>query len=293
MTAGSDTKATLVGGLAVLLWSLLALFTVGAEALPRFQLLAMTFAVAFFASIGFLLRGGWRALAVLRQPLGAWALGVAGLFGYHLFYFLALAHAPAVEASLIAYLWPLFIVLFSALLPGAGLRWFHLLGALLGFLGAVLLVTDGRLEFEPAYWLGYAAAAVCALTWSGYSVLNRRYAGVPTEVVAGFCGAVALLAGLCHVAFETTVMPGGTAWLAVLGLGLGPVGFAFFFWDYGTKRGNLPLLGALSYAAPLFSTLILVATGLAESRLSLWLACLLIVGGAALAAKDLLFGSRR
>ncbi len=288
MPAARDTKATLIGGLAVLLWSLLALFTVGAGELPRFQLMAMTFAVAFLASIGFLLRRGWQALAILRQPLGAWVLGVSGLFGYHLFYFLALANAPAVEASLIAYLWPLLIVLFSALLPGARLAWFHLAGALLGFLGAALLVTGERLDFELAYWPGYAAAAVCALTWSGYSVLNRRFAAVPTEVVAGFCGVVALLAALCHFALETTVMPQGKAWLAVLGLGLGPVGFAFFFWDYGTKRGNLPVLGALSYGAPLFSTLILVAFGLAQSSLSLWLACLMIVGGAALAAKDLL-----
>ncbi|MEQ8653710.1 MAG: DMT family transporter [Kiloniellales bacterium] len=285
----SSTKATLIGGLAVLLWSLLALFTVGAGELPRFQLMAMTFAVAFLASFGFLLRGGWRALGVLRQPLGAWVLGVTGLFGYHFFYFLALAHAPAVEASLIAYLWPLLIVLFSALLPGASLKWFHLAGALLGFLGAALLVTGERLAFELAYWPGYAAAAVCALAWSGYSVMNRRYAQVPTEVVSGFCGVVALLAVLCHLAFETTVVPQGSEWLAVLGLGLGPVGFAFFFWDYGTKRGSLPLLGALSYGAPLFSTLVLVAAGLAASSLSLWLACLMIVGGAVLAAKDLLF----
>ncbi len=292
MTAAGDTKATLVGGLAVLLWSLLALFTVGAGELPRFQLLAMTFAVAFLASFGFLLRGGWQALAVLKQPLGAWVLGVAGLFGYHLFYFLALSEAPAVEASLIAYLWPLFIVLFAALLPGARLRWFHLAGAVLGFVGAALLVTKDGFAFDLAYWPGYAAAGVCALTWSSYSVLNRRYAEVPTEVVTGFCGLVALLAALCHLAFETTVLPDGTGWLAVLGLGLGPVGFAFFFWDYGTKRGSLPLLGALSYGAPLISTLILVAAGEAESRPSLWIACLLIVGGAVLAAKDLLFSRR-
>ena len=51
--------------------------------------------------------------------------------------------APAVEASLIAYLWPLLLVVFSALLPGERLRWWHLAGGVAGLVGAGLLVTRG------------------------------------------------------------------------------------------------------------------------------------------------------
>jgi drug/metabolite transporter (DMT)-like permease len=67
--------------------------------------------------------GGPPVLSHLREPPTAWALGVCGLFATRPLYFTALAHAPAVEASLIAYPGPLLLVLFSALLPGERLRW--------------------------------------------------------------------------------------------------------------------------------------------------------------------------
>ena len=279
-------RATAIGGGAILLWALLALFTTGAAGLPPFQLLAMTFAVAFLLGLGLIARRGAAAFAVLRQRAAVWLLGVVGLFGYHAFYFFALDTAPAVEASLIAYLWPLLIVLFSALLPGQRLSAAHLAGAGLGFAGAVLLIgRGGGFAVDPAYLTGYLAALACALTWSGYSVLNRRFAAVPTDAVTGFCGGVALLGLACHLAFETTVTPTAGQGLAALALGLGPVGIAFFAWDHATKHGDLQVLGALAYAAPLISTLLLIAFGRAEATWTVGIACLLITGGAALAAR--------
>lgn len=281
--------ATLIGFTAVLMWSLLALFTAASGQVPPFQLVAMSFAVA--AAIGgawLLAAGGASRLAAV--PPGAWALGVAGLFGYHFFYFTALRNAPPVEAGLIAYLWPLLIVLFSALLPGERLGAHHFAGALLGLAGAGLIVTGGSgLSFRGEYALGYAAALACALIWSTYSVASRRYRAVPTEAVAGFCIAAAALSLLAHLALETTRWPQGPGqWLAVAGLGLGPVGAAFYVWDLGVKHGDIQVLGASAYAAPLLSTLLLIAAGYAEFSWVVAVACLLITGGAALAARDLL-----
>jgi drug/metabolite transporter (DMT)-like permease len=219
-----------------------------------------------------------------------WLVGVYGLFGYHALYFTALRSAPAVEASLIAYLAPLLIILFSAFLPGERLRWFHLLGALAGLAGAAVLVTGGTAEigFKTEFVTGYFAALACALIWSSYSVLSRRFAHVPTDIVGGYCGAAALIGLACHLVFETTVWPqSGLEWLAVLGLGLGPVGAAFFTWDHGCKRGDIKALGASMYAAPLLSTIVLIAFGQAALTWAVAVACLLITGGAAIAAAGL------
>lgn len=291
MTRG---RATLIGFTAVLSWALLALFTALSGQVPPFQLLAMTFGIATVIGVVASVARGTSPLAHLRQPVPVWLLGVGGLFGYHFFYFLALRNAPAVEASLIAYLWPLLIVVFSALLPGERLRWFHIGGALLGLAGAALLVTKGQsLEIDPRYTLGYMAAGVCALTWSSYSVASRRFGHVPTDAVGGFCAVAALLAIPCHLLFETTVWPQDTIeWLAVLALGLGPVGGAFFTWDIGVKKGDIQVLGASSYAAPLLSTLVLVTVGLAPFTLEVVLACVLIVGGAVLAAHQMILRRR-
>jgi drug/metabolite transporter (DMT)-like permease len=282
-------RATLIGASAILLWSMLALLTTGADGIPPFQLLALTFGIASITSLIYLAIRGPNTLAKLRQRPAAWLLGIGGLFGFHFFYFVALGQAPAVEASLIVYLWPLLIVLLSALLPGVRLRWFHIVGALLGLGGAALLLTNGgRVGFDSRYVGGYLSALGAAVTWAVYSVANRRFGDVPSEAVSGFCAGTALLGALCHALTEDWVQPQGWQWLSILGLGMGPVGAAFFLWDYGTKHGSIQTLGALSYAGPMLSTLLLVAFGKAEPSWVLGVACLMIVGGAILASKQLL-----
>jgi len=293
MTDLGRRSATLVGFTAVLMWSLLALFTAASGRIPPFQLAALTFAIG--GTIGaatWTVRKG--AIASLRQRPEVWALGVGGLFGYHALYFMALRLAPPAEAALLNYLWPLLIVLFSALLPGERLKLHHLVGALLGLIGTgVLLAGSGGFALAQDHAPGLTAAFVAAFVWATYSVLSRRFDQVPTDAVAGFCLATAMLAALCHFAFEETTWPASAAqWLAVVGLGIGPVGAAFYAWDYGVKRGDIRVLGAASYAAPVLSTLLLVASGFAEPRASLALAAALIAGGGLLAAKDMILKPR-
>ncbi|WP_316015816.1 DMT family transporter [Roseobacter sp. HKCCA0434] len=283
--AAAGVNATLVGAGAVALWATLALFTVLAGDVPPFLLTALCFAIGGAIGVVWTVLGrGFSVLAGLGWKV--WALGVGGLFGYHFFYFTALQSAPPAEAGLIAYLWPLLIVLFSGLLPGERLRRGHVAGALIAFAGAVLLLARADLSFAGEHAFGYAAAVLCALLWSGYSVLSRRFGDVPTEAVALFCLATAVLSGVAHVLLEQTVWPqGARGWSGVVLLGLGPVGAAFYLWDWGVKRGNIQLLGTASYAAPLLSTLILVGVGAAAPSWPLALAALLITGGAVVAAR--------
>lgn len=285
----SRTAATTIGFTAVLMWALLALFTAASGKVPPFQLSAMCFLIGGLCGLVAILRHD-HGFRLLRQPAKVWIIGVCGLFGYHFFYFTALRLAPPVEAGLIAYLWPLLIVLLSALLPGERIRWFHLAGAALGFAGTALIVTGGQgFALKMDALPGYGAALLCALIWSTYSVASRAFAEVPSQMVAGTCLATALLSAVAHLAFETTVWPQSTGeWLAVAGLGLMPVGAAFYVWDYGVKHGDIQIIGATAYAAPLLSTLVLIAAGFADFTWPLALACLAITFGAVLASKDLL-----
>jgi drug/metabolite transporter (DMT)-like permease len=286
----SKQSATLLGFGAILLWSSLALLTALSGTMPPFQLAAVTFLIGGLAgALTWLVRPS--AARALRQPWPVWLLGVGGLFGYHALYFAALRLAPPAEAGLINYLWPLLIVLFATLLAGERLRANVVLGAVLGLCGVVVLFfgRGGGLVIEPRYLAGYACAFAAAFVWAIYSVLSRKVASVPTDAVAGFCLATAALSALCHLTFEITIWPADILqWSAVIGLGLGPVGAAFYLWDHGVKRGDLPLLGVLSYAAPVLSTLLLVIGGVAAASWTLALSCLFIVVGALIAS----FGRR-
>lgn len=276
--------ATFTGFLSILLWSTLALLTALSGDIPPFQLTAMTFFLAFLIGAAAFIKAGC-GFSCLRQPPAVWINGILGLFGYHALYFMALKSAPAIEASLINYLWPVLIVLFSAFLPGERLRWFHALGVGLGFLGVgVLLLGSGALQLNTQYLPGYALALSCAVIWALYSVNSRRYNAAPTLLVGAFCGVTALLSLICHLLFEQTVLPTLTEWIPVLLLGAGPVGLAFFAWDVGVKNGNIRLLGALSYIAPLLSSVLLILFGRATFTWSLLGACALIIGGSVVAS---------
>lgn len=281
-------RATLIGLTAILMWSLLAALTVATGRMPPFQLAAITFAIgACVGPLTWIVRG--EGVRALRQPPVAWLVGVGGLFGYHALYFISLRHAPPAEAGLVNYLWPLLIVVFSAFLPGERLAPHHIIGALLGLAGTVLLFAGrGVSGFEWQYAPGFLAAFIAAFVWAAYSVLSRRLKHVPTDAVAGFCAATALLAATCHLMLETTVWPDTFGqWLALLALGIGPVGAAFYAWDVGMKRGDIRVIGAASYATPLLSTGFLILAGFAEATATLALAALLIGGGGLIAARDM------
>ena len=182
-------------------------------------------------------------------------------------------------------------MLFSSLLPGERLAPHHIIGALLGLAGTVLLfVGNSAAALRPAQIPGLAAAFVAAFVWAAYSVMSRRLKAVPTDAVAGFCLATALLAAIVHGLVETTVWPETSAqWLAIIALGVGPVGAAFFTWDIGMKRGDIRVLGAASYATPLLSTAFLIMAGFAKPSATIAIAAILIAGGGLIAAKDMVW----
>ncbi|MGN6142375.1 MAG: aromatic amino acid exporter YddG [Mesorhizobium sp.] len=285
----TKTLSTLIGFAAILTWSFLAFLSTAAGPVPPFQLAAMTFFLGgMVGAVSWLFRPG--AVKALRQPWQVWALGVAGLCIYHCAYFFAIQSAPPVEASLIAYLWPLLIVVFAASLPGERLRLHHLVGVLLGLAGAVIVITKGgQVGLAAGIRPGHLIALFCAFIWSGYSVLSRRFGAVLTDVVAGYCLITAAVALGLHLGLETTVVPQTAGeWAAIVVLGAIPLGAGFYAWDWGCKHGDIMVLGALSYAAPLFSVVILLAAGYGQYHWSVALACALIVAGALLAAKDML-----
>ena len=284
----SPRTATLIGLTAIVMWSLLAVLTVATGKIPAFQLAAMTFAIGALAAMAsWIVRPA--AVSALRQPLAVWAVGVGGLFGYHALYFLALRLAPPAEAGLLNYLWPLLIVLFSSLLPGERLKAHHVVGALLGLAGTVLLFAGSTgVQYQPTQIPGFVAAFVAAFVWAAYSVMSRKLKAVPTDAVAGFCLVTAMLAAVIHRFFETTIWPESLGqWLATIALGVGPVGAAFYVWDIGMKRGDIRVLGAASYATPLLSTAFLIMAGFATPSATIAIAAVLIAGGGLIAARDM------
>ncbi len=277
----TSRTATLIGFLAILLWSTLALFTAMSGRVPPFQLVGMTFVIGGLLILAVAAVRG--QLARIRPTPASFALGLYGPFGDTAIYYAALKTAPAAEANLIHYLWPLLIVLFAALLPGGKLKLRHLVGALIGLAATGLLISGGIEGGGLA--LGHVLAAIGAFIWASYSVVSRRFANVPSESLCITMLGCAVPAFACHLAFETTIWSlTWVEWGGVLGLGLGSIGLAFVVWDIGMKQGDVALLGVASYAAPVLSTIVLVLAGYTQPSWLLAVSCVLIVVGALVAS---------
>ncbi|HVP67959.1 MAG TPA: DMT family transporter [Anaeromyxobacteraceae bacterium] len=260
---------------AIALWSTLATLAVRLRRVPPFLLVGLAL---LLGSVLGLRRVSWRGVR-----LKALAVGVYGLFAYHLCLFLALRLAPPVEANLLNYLWPLFIVVLSPVfLPGTTLHIRHLAGALLGFSGAALLVTGGRVGFEMVTAPGYALALLAAVIWSTFSLVSRRLGGFRTASVSTFCLVSGTLALVCHLVLEPPYALHASDVPSLLVIGFGPMGAAFYLWDQALSDGDPRVIGTLAYLTPLLSTLLLsVFAGGRLGGVSV-LAMALIVGGALL-----------
>lgn len=266
-------RAEVLALMTILLWSTLAVLGVHLSQVPPFFLMAMALLIG--STCGLSRVHEWKI------PFRTLLLGVGGIFGYHLFVFLALRMAPPVEANLINYLWPLLMVVLSPLiLTGFRLRWTHLLGAALGFSGALLLTTGGELAWSKSESVGYLFAAAAAITWACYSLLSKKVAPFPNSAVGLFCLVSGLLSLLLHVLFEPRFVPSSNESMLLFLLGIGPMGAAFFLWDRAMKTGDPRKIGSLSYLTPMLSTLWLALFSDARFSALSFIAMMMILLGA-------------
>lgn len=270
---------------AIALWATLASLGTSLSHLPPFLLTGLALMIGSVMSWPLVLRNR-RAWAVPARTL---ALGVYGLFGFHFLLFIALRHAPPVEANLVNYLWPLFmVVLAPVLLPGVSLRPLHVVAALLGFAGAAIAILGARsgvsANIGGSYW-GFLPALGSAFIWASYSLWTQRVPAFPTTAIGLFGLVSGALSLACHALLEPSVALSSRDWLLVTLCGLGPLGAAFFFWDMALKRGDARQIGILSYITPLASTALLLIVTQRPLSWTIALAAVLIISAAVMGTR--------
>lgn len=268
---------------AIGLWASLAALGVALAHVPPFLLTGLSLLIGSLIALP-LSRFDWRQWKV---PPSTLVLGVYGLFGFHFLLFIALRHAPPVQANLVNYLWPLGIVVMAPLfLPGVTLTTRHVLAALIGFAGAALAILGRGGSGEAVWAWGYIPALASAFIWSSYSLLTKRVTPFPTAAIGSFALVSGVLSLLCHAALEPSVALSTTDWALIALLGLGPLGGAFFLWDAALKRGDARQIGVLSFLTPLLSTLTLLTVRGEWPNASVAMAAVLIIGAAVMATRN-------
>ena len=265
---------------AIVLWGSLASLGVSLAHVPPFLLTGLSLLIGSLIALPL----SRLRFAAWRVPLPILAVGVYGLFGFHFLLFLALRHAPPVEANLVNYLWPLGMVVMAPLfLPDMHIRWQHIGAAVLGFAGAAIAIlgrSGGGAGLQLTFEFGYVLALCSAFVWASYSLLTRRVPAFPTAAVGSFAAVSGVLSLLCHWALEPAVQLSAHDWLLIVAMGLGPLGGAFFLWDAAIKAGDPRRIGLMAFLTPLLSTVILVMVRGDALQWNVLLAAVLIMGAA-------------
>lgn len=278
-------KADLLALAAIALWGALAPLGVQLAHVPPFLLTGLG-----------LLVGSVIALPLSRFQLARWIVpaptllvGIYGLFGFHFLLFMALRHAPAVEANLINYLWPLGMVVMAPwFLKGVVLQTRHVLAALIGFAGAAIAILGrgGSADALQSLHPGYLFALASAFVWASYSLRTRSLPAFATAAVGSFAALSGALSLLCHLLLEPRVALSTHDFLLIGLLGLGPLGGAFFLWDAAIKLGDTRRIGLLAFATPILSTALLLLTTGQPLQWNVALAAALVVGAAYMGSRD-------
>jgi drug/metabolite transporter (DMT)-like permease len=263
---------------AIVLWATLASLGVSLGHVPPFLLTGLALVIGSVPA--------WPLMHQWKVPGKTLALGIYGLFGFHFLLFIALRHAPPVEANLVNYLWPLLIVILAPLLlPGMRLRPAQAIAAVAGFAGAAVAILGTGASMDGGWSWGYVPALGSAFIWASYSLLTRRVRAFPTAAIGLFGLVSGVLSLLCHWALEPPAALDARDWALVAIMGLGPLGAAFFLWDKALKLGDPRHIGILSYITPLASTLILMQVSDRPLTWSIGAAAALIIGAAVLGTR--------
>lgn len=273
------TQSFIFGFITIIFWGSLATLGNLLIHLPPFYVLGISFIL-----------GALPSLTKPRDLFSEWKvvlLGICGYFFYHFFLFYSFRYAPALEANLINYLWPIFLVLFTALFfPEEKLRWYNLLGGVMAIMGCFLLVLGKGGEFKTENIRGYLLALLAAITWPIYSLTKKKMKSVSMITIGGSCLGAGLLCLMTHALLgPRVVLQWNDAWKLLI-MGLGPFGTAFYTWDLALRKGNAKVIGSLAYLTPVISTLgLVIFTQQSVSASTIW-AILLIVGGASMGLLD-------
>jgi len=273
-------QATLIGSSSIFLWALWPSLAVFAAPIPTFQTLAAGMAVGFLCLAALRVVRGERLAGMLPPSAGLLIAGVVGILGTNAFNFIAITRISPAQASVIAYLWPMMALLLAGAFGLKRLRLRHAVAVALGFAGAVLVIDPfGETAFDI---IGIGCALLAGLSWAGYTTYRMVDDRGPSDAVGIYSLIAAAVCLAAHTQIEQTQALSVIQLVAILGLGIAPMGLANAVWDYGVARGDARKLAILAYGTPLAATLLLAIFGLAPVTPLLVAGALLIVAGAAI-----------
>lgn len=265
---------------AVVLWSSAPLLAEQALDLAPLPLAALTLLAGALATLPLTRREptghlspSWRAAIWLGLPL----LTTGAVSSY----FIGMRLAPASDAALITYTWPVLFILLSQWLTFGKVRFASGLGAMIAFAGAALLMVPEAGSGQSGSLAGYGFALLAAVCWALYSWLCQATPAKLTPLMPRILLIASVITAAAALPFAqgSFTLPDHGTLLAGIAIGLGPFGIAMVAWDKALRLGKASVIGSLAYGVPVLAAAFLVLAGMSVLDWRLPIAGALVVGG--------------
>ena len=247
----------------------------------------LRFAIAsiFLGGLTLMTEGRFTALRK-GQILPVLMLGFTGVFAYNILFLTGLQYIDASRASLIIANNPIIISLLSALFFKEQLNRIKAVGICLSVLGAIIVISNGRLADFGSYRIGRGELLIagCVISWVSYSLIGKYVMGGLSPLVSVTYSAIvgallllgpALFSGLRGAIFHYAVLD----WVNLFYLGFFGTVIGFSWYYQGIERIGAMKASVFINFVPI-SAIILAFFLLKEHiTVSIFLGALLVVAG--------------
>lgn len=192
----------------------------------------------------------------------AWLLGCIGLAGTMIFQYIAFSIGPITEVNIIAYTWPLIAAIMVIAAGDAQRPAFLFVLAVIGFIGAALVIggsTITQMTFQTSLY-GFAAALVSALCMAAFSFgIGRTKTDANDVLLPGAIVGLVITSVWCFAGTSSWTDP--IALLCGFYLGAGPMGLGYLFWSLAMQKDQTDQVAILGFLTPITSTGLLLFNG--------------------------------
>lgn len=283
----TQTKAVALGAAAVLSWSTVATaFKVALANTTPYGMLFVACATSLLIFAAWLTATrGWGGLRRLKPAVwGRFALlGAVAPTAYYLVLFKAYDYLPAQVAQPINYAWPIVLAVMLAVFAHKPIPPMKYLGMAVSLAGVVCISMGGGGVDGSLSAVGIGLAALSALLWALYWILNNTVADKVEEPVALF---LTFAFGMAYLLAGTLVSPlpalSAKAIWAGAYVGAFEMGVPFICFGMALRLSDNPaLINQMCYLSP-FLSLFFIAMVLGETIVpATYVGLALIVGGLA------------
>lgn len=284
----SKRNATLIGLIAVLLWSsIVGLIRSVSESLGATGGAAMMYSVA---SVFLLISIGFPKISEFPKRYLIW--GSLLFVSYELCLALSIGYSntnrQAIEVGMVNYLWPALTMVAAILFNNQKSNWLVIPGFVIAILG-ICWVLGGEQGLDLASMLenikdnplSYGLAFIGALIWATYCTVTARIANGKNGVTLFFI-LTAMVLWVKYFLIGGAPMVFDFHALIYLVLAAAAMGFGYAAWNVGILHGNVTILAGASYFIPVFSAALAAIVLQTPLSMSFWQGAAMVCIGSVL-----------